>query len=246
LRRLGYDSRELWAWANYRPVVVGFADMLRQAGRVAEGRVRVLEIGGGRDPLFTPEEAAVAGIALTVNDIDAHELSLGPQGHDKALFDIAGEAPHEFGQRFDLVISKMVLEHVKDARRAWANMGAILAPGGVAMAFHPTLFATPYLINLALPERVTAPLLELFFRDRNRDEYPKFPARYDLCRGDQQLIEPELRRAGFREALVAPFWGHRYYRHLPGLRDLVALSERFAEARDWRLLTTYAYTVARR
>ena len=35
----------------------------------------------------------------------------------------------------------MVFEHVQGAARAWANIAALLAPGGVAMAFHPRLGA---------------------------------------------------------------------------------------------------------
>src|ERR1700692_234259 len=78
LRRLGYDCSEGWAWDNYIPTVLGMAQACRQSGRHADGLVRMLEIGGGRGPLLSPAEAAAAGIALTVNDIDAHELSLAP------------------------------------------------------------------------------------------------------------------------------------------------------------------------
>jgi len=78
LRRLGYDSRELWAWDNYQASVLGFVDHCRMTGRHEGGLVRVLEIGGGRDPLMRPREAADARIAYAVNDIDARELAMGP------------------------------------------------------------------------------------------------------------------------------------------------------------------------
>src|SRR5450631_3732322 len=90
LRRLGYDSQEMWAWDNYRASVLGYVQACRQAGRTGDGLVRVLEIGGGRGPLLTPGAATAAGIALTVNDIDAHELSLAPDFFIKAQFNIAG------------------------------------------------------------------------------------------------------------------------------------------------------------
>ena len=56
-----------------------------------DGPVRLLEIGGGRGPQFTPDEAEKLGVALTVNDIDARELSLAPQGFATACFNIAGD-----------------------------------------------------------------------------------------------------------------------------------------------------------
>jgi SAM-dependent methyltransferase len=246
LHRLGYDGRETWAWDNYRATALSFVQVCHWNASQRGALVRVLEIGGGRGPLFTPEEAKANGFSLTVNDIDAHELSLAPDDFEKARFDIAGALPQEFEGRFDLIISKMVLEHVRDAPLAWANMRALLAPGGVALGFHPTLFASPFLINWLMPERLTAAMLRRVFPNRHQGDYPKFPARYELCRANQEAIEPALQRAGFSQILVAPFWGHRYYRHFPVIRDLVSLVERIAEARDWRLLATYAYTIARR
>lgn len=241
--RLGYDSSEAWAWENYRTVVLGLA----QASRRRDGEpARMLEIGGGRGPLLTPVEASAAGIAVTVNDVDAQELAMGPQEFEKAQFDIAGEIDPALHGKFDLVVSRMVMEHVRDGRKAWTNMAALLAPGGVALSFHPTLYAPPYLINLAFPEALTARVLRFFFPNRHEGDYPKFPARYDLCFADPAKVEPILKACGFSEVLIAPFWGHGYFRHIPLLRELDAASQRLAEARDWRWLTTYAFALARR
>lgn len=244
LRRLGYDSRELWAWDNYHASVLGFAGHCRAAGRHENGIVRALEIGGGRAPLMTPREAESAGIAYTINDIDARELAMGPAEFAKVQFDIAGAVDPSLRSRYDLIFSRMVMEHVRDAARAWSNMFELLAPGGVALAFHPTLYAPPFVINWLAPEALTAPVLRLFFSDRHDGDTPKFPARYDLCTTDPNVIEPALRRAGFRHALSAPFWGDRYFRHLPGVRGVNDALSALAEARDWRLMTSYAYTIA--
>jgi 2-polyprenyl-3-methyl-5-hydroxy-6-metoxy-1,4-benzoquinol methylase len=242
-RRLNYDGTETWAWENYRATVLGIVQACRNDAR---DPVRMLEVGGGRAPLFTPAEAAAAGIAVTVNDVDARELSLGPAEFGKAQFDIAGEISPTMHGAFDVIVSNMVMEHVRDARRAWSNMAALLAPSGVAMAFHPTLYAPPFLINLILPKSLTARLLRLFFPIRHDGGDPKFPAWYDMCRSNPAAIAPILRACGFRETLIAPFWGHGYFRSVPGLREIDAAVQRIAEARDWRGLTTYAYTLARR
>jgi SAM-dependent methyltransferase len=246
LRRLGYDSDEIWAWDNYRTAVIAYAQHCRQAGRTSNGLVRLLEIGGGRGPLLTPDEAAAAGIALTVNDIDAHELALAPASFDKAQFNIAGDIDRAWEGRFDLIVSRMVFEHVKDAPRAWANVRALLAPGGVALAFHPTLYAPPFVINSFMPETLTTRVLRFFFSYRHDGDYPKFPARYEMCFADPAKVEPILIQSGFSETLVAPFWGHRYFRHIPGLREADGAFSRLAESRDWRAFCSYAYTIARR
>jgi SAM-dependent methyltransferase len=246
LRRLGYNCTEGWAWDNYRPTVLALAQTCLNSGCHHQGRVRLLEVGGGRGPLLTPAEAEAAGIELTGNDIDARELSLAPAQFNKAQFDVAGDIDPSWEGRFDLIISRMVFEHVRNAPLAWANMRRLLAPGGVALAFHPTLYAPPFVINRLLPERLTARILRFFFPDRHDDGYPKFPARYEMCFSDPAKVAPILSGCGFSQVLIAPFWRHGYFRHIPLLREADAALQHLAERNDWRALTTYAYTLARR
>ncbi len=247
LRRLGYDSRESWAWDHYKPTLLSFVEALRQDGRHdGEGRVRLLEIGGGRGPQFAPDEAERLAIALTVNDIDARELSLAPPGFATACFNIAAEVDPALLGKFDLIFSHMVFEHVKDAPRAWANVANLLAPGGVALAFHPTLYSPPFVFNWLAPEAFSARLLKLFFPNRHDGDFPKFPARYEMCVAEPSAVAPKLKSLGFSEVLIAPFYGHGYLRSLPGLRELEGALHVVAERRDFRWLASYAYTLARR
>ncbi len=247
LRRLGYDSREAWAWDNYKPSLIAFVEALRQAGRCGpDGRVRLLEIGGGRGPQFSPQEAERLGVALTVNDIDARELSLAPPGFATACFNIAADvAPALYGQ-FDFVFSRMVFEHVKDAPRAWANAASLLAPGGVALAYHPTLYSPPFVVNWLIPEAFSARLLKLFFPWRHDGDYPKFPARYEMCVAEPSYLAPKLKAAGFSEVLIAPFFGHGYLRSVPVAREIEGALHAWAERRDVRWLSSYAFTLARK
>ena len=219
LRRLGYDSRELWAWDNYHASVLGFAGHCRAAGRHESGIVRALEIGGGRGAADDPAGSRKRRASPIRSTTSTRANSLWARRNSRRCSLISpGRSILRCAGRYDLVISRMVMEHVRDAARAWSNMFELLAPGGVALAFHPTLYAPPFVINWLAPEALTAPVLRLFFSDRHDGDTPKFPARYDLCTTDPNVIEPALRRAGFRHALSAPFWGDRYFRHLPGVR----------------------------
>jgi SAM-dependent methyltransferase len=244
LRRLGYNSQSLWAKDNCSAILLGFVELCHAEGRSDGSRVRVLEIGGGRWPSFTPVETESARIAYTVNDINAGELAAAPAEFQKARFDIAGDVDPSFCGRFDFVFSRMVLEHVPDARRAWSNMFDLLAPGGVAFAFHPTLYTPAFVINWLAPEALTGPVLRFFFPGRRNIGTRKFPARYDLCFAVQTTVEPILRRLGFRQVLVAPFWGDPYFEQLPGAREANDALSAYAELRDWRWLSSYAYTTA--
>jgi SAM-dependent methyltransferase len=247
LRRLGYDSGELWHWSNYKPTVLAFVEALRQAGRHdGAGRVRLLEIGGGRGPQITPEEANKLSIDLTVNDIDARELSLAPKGFATARFDIANDVDPSLHGKFDLVFSRMVFEHVKGAPRAWRNVAALLAPGGVALAYHPTLYSPPFIVNWLTPEAFSARVLRMFFPGRHDGDYPKFPARYEMCVAEPSVVAPKLRACGFSEVLVAPFFGHGYLRSIPIAREVEGALHMLAERRDWRGLSSYAFTLVRK
>jgi SAM-dependent methyltransferase len=247
LRRNGYDSSEPWMWRHYKPTLLAFVETLRAAGRHdGEGRVRLLEIGGGRGPQFTPEEAEKLGVTLTVNDIDARELSMAPKGFATACFNIAADVDPALHGQFDFIFSRMVFEHVKDAPRAWANVASLLAPGGVAFAFHPTLYCPPFVLNWLAPEAFSARLLKLLFPWRHDGDYPKFPARYEMCFSDPRKMVPQFKALGFSDVLIAPFYGHGYLRSVPVAREIEGALHVVAERRDIRALSSYAYTLVRR
>lgn len=238
--RLEPDVRSQWAWDNYKPTI--------EALSRGFGLRRLIEIGGGRDPLFTPYEAAALDVELTINDISQEELDAGPAEFSKVCFDISGNLAETKVKRgaYDLAFSRMVFEHVKDGRRAWRNLNEILAPGGVAIAFVPTLYALPYLANIVIPEAVSQKIVKLLYPHRTDDEDPKFPAHYDWTYGSERKLKPMLESVGFREAIVVPFYYHDYFEKIPVVREIDNLANRIAAARDWRFLTSYAYIAARK
>ncbi|MEJ8573724.1 class I SAM-dependent methyltransferase [Microbaculum marinum] len=237
---LAPDLRSQWAWDNYKPTIEALSRTF--------GLRRLIEIGGGRDPLFTPDEAAGLGIELTINDISEEELRHAPAAFSRARFDVAGDlgAAGLYAGQYDLAFSRMVFEHVADGRRAWGNLCEVLAPGGVAIAFVPTLYALPYVANIVIPEAVSQRIVKMLYKHRTDDEDPKFPAHYSWTYGSERKLVPMLRSVGFSEAVVVPFYYHDYFERIPVLRQIDNLANRVAAARDWRFLTSYAYIAARK
>jgi SAM-dependent methyltransferase len=240
LDELGYQPDFRWAWDHYQPVVKALSQRL--------GLRRLCEVGGGRNPLLTLSEVRELGLSYTVNDISAGELQLVPDGFDTVCFDIAGdpaELPTE--RSFDLVFSRMVFEHVRDVSKAWSNLHRLLAPGGVALAFIPTLYALPFMANRLIPEWLSGGIVDRLYPHRDRHgAAPKFEAYYDHCVGREARVLAMLEGIGFAEGAVAPFWGHDYYRGLPLVQDFHAKLSAWARRHDVRLLTSYAYVLARR
>jgi SAM-dependent methyltransferase len=241
LSDLGYINDFQWAFDNYKPTVLA---MSREFGLR-----RHLEIGGGRDPLFHPDELGEHGISVTLNDISAHELSLAPKGFQTAAHDICAlDAPAAIGEgAFDFAYSRMLMEHVRDAPQMWRNIHAMLAPGGLALSFFPTLYAPVFAVNRIMPERLTRGALEAVFPDRKPDgENPKFPAFYDHCYSRESVMLPMLREAGFSEAAVMPFYGYSYFWKFPVLKQIDAAFTRMAKQNDWRGVSSFAYVIARK
>lgn len=238
---LGYDPCFDWAWDNYKRTIVEIAREY--------GLRRHLEIGGGRDPLFLPPEVRAHGFEVTLNDISAHELALAPAGYHTVQCDIAGaDAAAILGAgRYDLAYCRMVMEHVPDVEKMWENVNAALAPGGVALSFFPTLYAPPYVLNRVIPEKLSRLLLETVFPDRKDDgDNPKFPALYDYCFSVEEKIAPMLKRAGFSEIAVLPFWGYAYFRKFPGISQIDAAFTKLAMQRRWRSVSSFAYVIAKK
>lgn len=237
IREVIADQWYSWAMANYKEMVMALATRF-------ECR-KLLEIGGGRSPLLSRDQLAAARLDFTVNDVSEAELRQCPAWADKLCFDIAGDETPP-GQ-FDLVFSRMVQEHVSNAEKCYRNIFRLLRPGGIALNFHPTLYAAPFVVNYLIPSRLSAAILHIFgARVTDAEEpYPKFPARYSWCRASAR-VAGKLRAIGFSEIFIVPFYGHGYFRNIPLVREADDWLAKMAKARGARFLSSYAYTIVRK
>jgi hypothetical protein len=239
-KTLAVEHSEGWAWNNYERVVRHLTSVL--------GAKKLIEIGGGRDPLFGREDLVGMDAELTVNDISPLELAELPKGYRTACFDIASDLDDAEIERsgYDLAFSRMVFEHVADGKRAWTNLHQILSSGGVGLAFVPTLYAFPFVVNWLLPDQFAARIVKMLYRNRTDHEDPVFSARYSWTVASEKELKPMLQEIGFRDVMVIPFYGHEYYRPFPIIRDIHAWFTKLARARDWRFFASYAYIAARK
>jgi SAM-dependent methyltransferase len=236
---LGVQNSDEWGWDNYERVL---RHLIRR-----NGARQVLEIGGGRTAKFSLEDLGRMGVELTVNDISGSELARLPAGYHTACFDVAGTLPSAIKRNaYDLAFSQMVFEHVADGRRAWKNLHEVLTPGGIGIAFLPTLFAFPYIVNWLIPDSVGKRIAELLDRKRSDDTTPVFPARYSWAFSIERWMKPMLSDIGYREVMIVPFYGHRYYQRFPVVRDIHARFTDLARRRDWRFFSSYMYVVVRK
>ena len=221
LDEAGYRPDFRWAWEHYQPVVKALSRRL--------GLRRLCEIGGGRNPLLSLEDVRALGASYAVNDISAGELALVPDGFATACFDVAGDrAALPKAQSFDLVFSRMVF-------------------GRRRLCLQSHLYSLPFVVNRLVPEWLSSAMVDRLYPHRDRNGIaPQFKAYYDHCVSREATVRAMLEGSGFAECAVIPFWGHDYYRGLPVLRNVAARLSALAQRHDVRLLTSYAFVLARK
>jgi SAM-dependent methyltransferase len=173
--------------------------------------VRILDVGGGRSP-FLPPDMRPAGTRYVGTDIDLAELrSAAPEAYDDSfVWDIT--QPPSVEERFDVLVSWQVLEHVDSMERALANLRTVLVPGGMLFAQLTGGRAAFALLTRVLPLKVRVALMVRLLDHHEEDH---FPTRYDQCRAT------DLRRllSGWRRAEIVPYYRGAHYFDFPVVRD---------------------------
>ena len=211
------------------------------------GAVCVADLGGGANPLLSSAYVARRGLEYTVIDISQAELDKGPREVHKLCLNLgAREFPWEDERpQFDLVFSRMLAEHVPCGQTFHRNVRRLLAPGGVALHFFPTLYSLPFVLNKLVSERLSDWLLRRL-QPRDRFQYGKFPAYYSWCRGPSRRQLQRFAGLGYEVLEYRGYFGHPYFEAYPALDRL---ERRFAErllARPRPLLTSYAFVALRK
>ena len=202
----------------------------------------VLELGGGARPMWSLDEAPANLNTYTVNDIDQRELDKLPPGYQTACFDVCGDAS-AFSERYDVVFSRFLAEHVPDGYAMHRSVWQVLKPGGVAIHIIPTLYASPFVLNALLPERLSYKLLVKVMPFRVTG---KFPAHYSMCRGDTKKMKAAFDKIGYSQTDIRTFYGHFYYDSIPGLKQIEDAFSALAARKNWSWYSSYAVIVARK
>lgn len=220
---------------EFQPRVEG---LIRQRG--AES---VCEVGGGAFPMLSRDFVSAHELRYLVIDVSAEELNKAPAHAETLVGDISdlGALPSE---RFDVVITRWVLEHVEVPERFHRGVRRLLHPGGSAIHLFPTLYSLPFVVNRLLPDAVSARVLRAS-GGADRDQ-GKFPAYYRWCRGPIRRQIRRFERQGFYIEQYVGFYGHHYFERIPPLQRAENGFARLLAKRGVASLTSYAWVVAKK
>jgi SAM-dependent methyltransferase len=170
-------------------------------------RLRVLDVGGGRAPCFDAATVARLDLHVTGLDISGEELAAAPTGsyHATIVGDVGAQP---IPGRYDLILSRAVLEHVANTRAAIGYLAAALAEGGAMAHFVPCRNAPFAVFNRLLGERLSQWLLWSIYPETVG--IAGFPAYYRDCVPSRMAAT--CRKVGLDAVEVRPYFASEYLR----------------------------------
>jgi SAM-dependent methyltransferase len=161
----------------------------RRSGQV------VLDVGGGKECPFLPYLEARDEHLIIALDVSEEELGHNSQLEHKIVADAAAHGfPFRDGSA-DFVVSRAVVEHIRDNAAFFANCARVLRPHGVMVHAFSGKFAPFALMNQLLPNRLTCRLIDYLHPEWREEGNYGFPAFYDHCHFS--AVKDLLDRDGF-------------------------------------------------
>lgn len=142
-----------------------------------EGAI-VLDVGGGKRCWFAGMTGDSTTARIVAIDISREELTHNPDVDAKVVADIVQGLPLR-SRGVDLIVSRSVLEHLRETEPFIQHASRVLKPGGYFIHLFPCRFAPFALINQLLPHRLSARIVH-FIRPGSEGRLG-FPAYYSNC-----------------------------------------------------------------
>jgi 2-polyprenyl-3-methyl-5-hydroxy-6-metoxy-1,4-benzoquinol methylase len=178
----------------------------------------ICEIGGGANPLLGLDFIRENSLTYTILDISQEELDKASDEYNKICADITDESL-ALNCCFDLVFSRMVLEHIQCASKFHENVYRMLSETGIAFHLFPTLYSLPFFVNKLLPDRMLEIILEMV-APRDKYRQAKFRAYYNWCYGPTQKNIHRFKVLGYEIQHYVGYFGHDYYNKFKPIRWL--------------------------
>mgnify|MGYP000093579372 FL=1 len=198
--KISFDRSEVLS-RSYKQIIIDLID--------ADNSNNICDIGGGANPLLDEKIIRKIGLKYYILDISKKELEKAPISYNKLNKDISS-VEFDIKNQFDLVFSKMLAEHIKDAELFHFNVNKLLVKGGIAVHFFPTLYSLPFIVNKIIPEGFSMKLLNII-SPRDNYQHAKFPAYYKWCRGPYKNSIERFIRSKYEILEYKGGFGHRVY-----------------------------------
>ncbi len=202
----------------------------------------VVDLGGGRTCAFESAIPRHRGVRLVAVDVSAEELALNASADETHVADVAQGLPFGDGE-IDLLVSRVVLEHVDGVPAAIGHMHRVLKPEARTIHFVPGRYATFAVAARILPFKPLLGLLHLAIP--GSAGVVEFDVHYDST--DPVALERAFRSAGFRD--VSTTWTAAqadYFKAVFPAFVVIAVYQSLVRRFGLRRLAAYSLIDARR
>lgn len=200
--------------------------------------ISILEIGGGAHPSIQNRE----NLDYSMVDPDQSELNKAPDD----VIKLQGLVQNlDSVKKYDLIISKMVLEHVKDPDSFHKSVLDLLKPNGRAIHFFAGRHSLPALVNRMLPESFGDAILGML-KNRNLSESPKYEAYYSRTLGHTKEQIEYFESLGYKIDSYSSFVGHKYLASIPLIEAIERGYTNFLTRIEAKKLATVALVVLKK
>ena len=198
---------------------------------------KILEIGSGANPTIDISTVRDLNLDYTTSDVVEGELNKADDIYKKIILDLSSEKI-DLTEKYDLIFSRMVGEHISDGEIFHKNIYKLLNPDGLSVHCFSTLYALPFLFNRFMPERLSNILLSKF-APRDEDKHGKFKAYYSWSRGPSNKMVKKYKDIGYEIVEYNGFFGHDYYKKLFPLNKLEHFKMNWLVKHPIAALTSY-------
>lgn len=194
------------------PFYSSYSDFYNYINNLSLSGSEVLEIGGGAHPSIKDRQE----ISYTIVDPDTDQTDLAPK--DVKIENCRVQSL-DSSNKYDIVISKMVLEHIEDPLSFHSSVYELLRPGGRAIHFYACKYSLPSIVNRILPEKLGELILKKI-ENRELNESPKYPAYYINTQGSRDELKRFYGNMGYTIETINFYLGHTYLKNVPVLNIL--------------------------
>jgi SAM-dependent methyltransferase len=122
-------------------------------------RAVVVDVGAGKECTFARSRKRDAEVRVIGVDRSSDELAENRDVDEKRVADVTLGLPFETGE-VDMVVSRSVIEHLRDSESFVREASRVLKPGGYCIHLFASKFAPFAIANRMLPAKVATKLLD--------------------------------------------------------------------------------------
>ena len=211
---------------------------------IKQDRNKILEIGSGANPTLDVSTVENLNLDYTTSDVDDSELIKADNIYEKLILDLSSEKI-DLTERYDLIFSRMVGEHISDGEIFHENIYKLLNPDGLSVHCFSTLYSLPFILNRFIPESLSEILLGKF-APRDEEKHGKFKAYYSWSRGPSKKMIERFKEIGYEIIEYHGYFGHNYYKKIISLNKLEQLKAKWLVKHPIPQLTSYATVILKK